>query len=53
MCGLYKPTKGDVYINSINTKELSANDLKQIFGVVFQDFNIFPYTIAENIKQLQ
>lgn len=49
MCGLYKPTKGDVYINSINTKELSANDLKQIFGVVFQDFNIFPYTIAENI----
>lgn len=49
ICGFYKPTSGDIYINGINTKEMDREDFKKIICTVFQDSNLLNFSIAENI----
>ena len=49
IAGLEKAESGDIFINNklMNEKEVSKNN---IFGMVFQQFNLFPHlTIIENI----
>ena len=49
IAGLEKADSGDIFINNklMNEKEVSKNN---IFGMVFQQFNLFPHlTIIENI----
>ncbi|MEG2914856.1 MAG: ABC transporter ATP-binding protein [Oscillospiraceae bacterium] len=46
---LYDVDKGAVRINGRNVKTISAQELHQMFGVVFQDDVIFADTIKENI----
>ncbi|MCF0136040.1 MAG: ABC transporter ATP-binding protein [Lachnospiraceae bacterium] len=47
--GLYRPTKGKVTVNGRPAE--SINETERMAGVsaVFQDFNIYPLTAAENI----
>lgn len=47
--GLYFPTEGEVYINGVNTKNISIEERCNIFSVVFQDFAKFCLTIDENL----
>jgi ABC-type multidrug transport system fused ATPase/permease subunit len=47
---LYTPTEGQILINGININELSFDDYMRLFSVVFQDCNVYNYTIAENIS---
>ena len=50
LTGLYNPTKGDIYINGINIQEFNRYEYYALFGVIFQDLNILPFTIAQNIS---
>ena len=49
LCGLYKPTKGEIRINGKNISELNAESYYKIFSMIFQDFTLFEYTIKDNL----
>lgn len=50
LTGLYKPTKGEILIDGVSTVNYNKDDLFKQFAAVFQDFNIFPLSVAENIS---
>ena len=50
LTGLYNPTEGEILINGINVSAFSRYDYYELFGVIFQDINPLPFTIAENIS---
>ena len=52
IAGLYLPTKGDIFINGHNTKDLNRTHLRQQLSIVFQDVNIYAASILENITGL-
>jgi energy-coupling factor transport system ATP-binding protein len=49
--GLLKPTRGDVLVEGISTKQMSASDLARHVGYVFQnpDHQIFEETILDEV----
>lgn len=49
LCGLYIPTEGVIYLNGHPVNEYNINEYYSIFAAVFQDINIMPLTIAQNI----
>lgn len=46
----YSPTKGTIYINGTDIKKIPLKDLRQKFGIVFQNDILFKDTILENIR---
>lgn len=46
---LYDPTKGEILFNDINYKDYNASDLRKQFITVFQDYQIYALSIAENV----
>ena len=46
---LYDVETGGIYIDGVNIKDLSIEDLKSQIGIVLQDTYLFMGTIAENI----
>jgi len=51
LCGLYDPTEGAVLLNGIDIREFNRDEYYALFTAVFQEFNILPATIADNIVQ--
>lgn len=49
LIGLYKPQKGEIFINGINIKEYKREELCKKIGIIFQDYQIFAFSIKENI----
>lgn len=49
MCGLYVPTEGEIYLNGHPVNEYNINEYYSVFAAVFQEINIMPLTIAQNI----
>jgi ATP-binding cassette, subfamily B, bacterial HlyB/CyaB len=49
MQGFYRPTQGLIRIGERDTRHLSANELRQQFGVVPQDTILFAGTIYQNL----
>lgn len=49
LCRLYEPTEGVITLNGIDIKKYNYNQYMEIFGVVFQDFALFPFTLGENV----
>lgn len=49
LCRLYDPTEGYITLNGIDIKKFNYNEYLSLFGVVFQDFNLFAFPIRENI----
>lgn len=49
LCRLYDPTEGEILLNGINIRKYDYRQYMDIFAVVFQDFKLFPYTIAQNV----
>ncbi len=51
ICGLHDPTEGQVLLNNKDIRDFNRKDYYKLFTAVYQDFNILPMTIAENISQ--
>ena len=49
LCRLYEPTEGQILLNGVDIRYYDYQDYVKLFGVVFQDFNLFSATIAENV----
>lgn len=49
LCRLYDPTEGEILLNGIDIRKYNYQQYMAIFAVVFQDFKLFPYTLAENV----
>ncbi len=51
LCGFYDPTKGTVLLNGKDIRIYNRKQYYTLFTAVFQEFNILPITIAENVAQ--
>lgn len=49
LCRLYDPQEGEILLNGINIKEYNYQDYLAMFSVVFQDFQLFSFTLGENV----
>ena len=49
LCRLYEPTEGQILLNGIDIRYYDYKDYAKLFAVVFQDFNLFSFSIAENV----
>ncbi len=49
LCRLYDPTEGRILLNGVDIRQYNYNEYIQLFSVVFQDFKLFSFSIAENV----
>lgn len=49
LLGLYTPTSGNIYYDTLPLKTLNYHNVRTQFGVVLQDVSIFSGTIRQNI----
>ena len=49
LCRLYDPTDGMITLNGIDIKKYKYEDYMALFSVVFQDSELFSFSIAENV----
>lgn len=49
LCGLYKPTAGQILLNGIDIKMYDMSEYRNMISTVFQDYVLYPFTIKENI----
>ncbi len=49
LCRLYDPTEGEILLNGIDIRLYDYKEYMDLFSVVFQDFQLFSFTIAENV----
>lgn len=49
LCRLYEPTEGVIYLNGVDIRKYDYCEYMRLFSVVFQDFTLFDYSIAENV----
>ncbi len=50
LCRLYDPTEGEILLNGINIKKYDYDEYMSIFSVVFQDFKLFAFSLAQNVS---
>lgn len=50
ICGLYTPTKGEIYINGKSSKLYNRDEYYTLFSVAFQDIHLLPISIEKNIS---
>ena len=49
LCRLYDPTDGKITLNGIDIREYDYNEYMALFSVVFQDFQLFSFSLGQNI----
>lgn len=49
LLGFYQPTSGTILINGRQYDDLSTKQIRSKYSIVFQDFQIYAVTIAENV----
>lgn len=49
LCRLYDPTEGQILLNGVDIRQYNYSEYIQLFSVVFQDFKLFTFSIAENV----
>jgi len=49
LMGFYPPTEGQILVDGRNIRNLSANELRQTFGIVPQETMLFAGTIYDNL----
>lgn len=49
LCRLYDVTEGAILIDGVNIKEYSEEEYRRLFAVVFQDFQLFAFSMKENV----
>ncbi len=50
LLGFYIPTEGTIALDGIDTRNLSANELRTYFGVVPQETILFSGTVLDNLR---
>lgn len=49
LCRLYDPTEGEILLNGVNIQKFKQDEYIQLFSVVFQDYKLFAFPLAENV----
>lgn len=49
LCRLYDPQEGTILLNGTDIREFDCFAYRDLFGVVFQDYQYYAFTIAENV----
>lgn len=49
LCRLYDPTEGEILLNGIDIKKYDYDEYIRLFSIVFQDYKIFSFSVAENV----
>lgn len=49
LCRLYDPTEGEIFLNSVNIQKYDYDEYMSLFSVVFQDFRLFSFSLAQNV----
>ena len=49
LCRLYDPTEGQILLNGVDIKKYDYDEYMSIFSVVFQDFNLFAFSLGQNV----
>lgn len=49
LCRLYDPTEGEILLNGVDIRKYDYEEYHSIFSVVFQDFKLFSFSLAENV----
>ncbi len=49
MLRFYDPTAGEIYLDGVDVRHYDRAAYQQLFGVIFQDFVRYEFTIGENI----
>lgn len=53
LMGLYFPTKGHIYYNGTDIRNIKQDDYWKLFSTTFQDYKTFNFTVEENIAPLK
>ncbi len=51
LCGFYDPTEGCVLLNGQDIRQYNRRDYYALFSAVFQEFQLLPTSIADNVAQ--
>lgn len=49
LCRLYDPTEGGIYLNGVDIREYDYREYMDLFSVVFQDYNLLPFPLGQNV----
>lgn len=49
LCGFYKPTKGEIFVNGIPQKDYERDAYLKLVSALFQDSMLFPVSVDENL----
>lgn len=49
LCRLYDPTEGEILLNGIDIRKYDYDEYIGLFSIVFQDYKIFSFSVAENV----
>ena len=49
LCRLYDPDEGEILLNGVDIRKFRMDEYSRLFSVVFQDFVLFPYMLAQNV----
>lgn len=49
LCRLYDPTEGCITLNGVDIRKYDYRQYQALFGVVFQDFQLFPFPVGQNV----
>lgn len=49
LCRLYEPTEGRILLNGVDIRKYAYKEYLRLFSAVFQDFQLFAFSVAENV----
>lgn len=49
LLGLYEPTAGRITIDGVDIRELTDEDRRKVFSVIFQDYQSYQLSLRENV----
>ncbi len=49
LCRLYEPDEGSILLNGTDIREYDIEEYRKIFSVVFQDYQLFSFSLAQNV----
>lgn len=53
LCRLYEPTEGRILLNGVDIRKYDYKEYLRLFSVVFQDFQLFAFPLAENVASAE